>query len=273
MFAARSLGVVVSDDRGATWSSRPFPAERPDLMTEADDGALFVVTRVGQVVRSEDGGDTWEAVGPPFAPIVHTLVAAPHFGVRGLLMAGTSDGVWFSPDRGAHWLRMRRYERWEDETVHLACALPDCASCPKIDDPERGNLGAVRLPAGSTVAFSFRGERVRLALEGVGRVAVAVDGAATEERDVDGPLTLELPGDSWNDVTVEVLAADGDGLVLDYAETWGLGDVLPLWGWLCGCQQGGPPSGWGAAAVAAWLLLRRRYRGVRDGRSDVRTPG
>jgi photosystem II stability/assembly factor-like uncharacterized protein len=261
VFAARSAGVLVSDDRGASWSSRPFPAQRPDLLTEADDGTLFVVTRVGQVVRSEDGGDTWSEVGPPFAPIVHTMVAAPHFDVRGLLLAGTSDGVWISPDRGDHWQRMRRYELWEDETVHLVCAAVDGAPCPRIDDPARGNLGAVRLGVGSVLSFVFRGERARLAVEGIGRVAVSVDGAETAEYDVDGPITLELPGGAWNDVTVEVLAADGDGLVLDYAETWGLGEVVPLWGWLCGCASG-PRSGWAAVPAALWLVVRRRRRGL-----------
>jgi photosystem II stability/assembly factor-like uncharacterized protein len=61
----------------------------------------------GGVLRSGDGGQSWNiAALPTPPPLVSALVISPNYARDGTLLAGTlEDGVFRSADRGRHWSR------------------------------------------------------------------------------------------------------------------------------------------------------------------------
>jgi photosystem II stability/assembly factor-like uncharacterized protein len=107
VYAATPVGVLRSDDGGATWAPTsttaavPFAvavAASPDL---ARDGTLFAAARDG-LYRSRDAGRAWERVllgGPIFAVAVSPTFAED----RTLLVATAEDGVLRSEDGGTTW--------------------------------------------------------------------------------------------------------------------------------------------------------------------------
>lgn len=112
-FAARTSGLVRSEDAGATWHNayESLNLQEP-LNTSAvavspsfiHDCTVFAGV-VGGVLRSADGGRTWRAMSlstPP--PFVSTLTISPNFERDGMVFAGTlEDGVFCSKDRGESW--------------------------------------------------------------------------------------------------------------------------------------------------------------------------
>ena len=103
IFAARQSGVYRSLARGGTWASvwtKGFAAAiavSPDFIMDG----LVVAGVQGGVIRSVDGGSTWQfhQIGVPDA-LVGSLAITP-----GLILAGTvDDGLYRSIDRGRTWL-------------------------------------------------------------------------------------------------------------------------------------------------------------------------
>jgi photosystem II stability/assembly factor-like uncharacterized protein len=74
-----------------------------------EDQTLFVGTETAGIFRSRDGGQSWEAIAPELAgQSVNCLDLSPQFhGIRpgqsGYLLAGTSTGLFLSPDGGEQW--------------------------------------------------------------------------------------------------------------------------------------------------------------------------
>ena len=60
----------------------------------------------GSILRSYDGGETWQASELPLPPpLVSCLAVSPNYEIDGVVFAGTmEDGVFRSADRGAHWM-------------------------------------------------------------------------------------------------------------------------------------------------------------------------
>lgn len=96
-------GVLVSRDFGATWSEPAGDGlpEAPADVTIAggDDGALYAVVD-GEVLRSGDGGASWEGVGS--APS-KTRAIEGGFASADRLWAATGEGVKRSDDGGTTW--------------------------------------------------------------------------------------------------------------------------------------------------------------------------
>ena len=68
----------------------------------ADHGKwIYADIHVGSIVRSADGGNTWEPVGNGIHPDVHQVVTHPAEPER--VYANTADGVFVSDDRGHNW--------------------------------------------------------------------------------------------------------------------------------------------------------------------------
>ena len=81
--------------RGDTW--RPAPAVPGRVVRGV--GAWFYAATEDGIVRSRDGGDTWEAFAEGLAGVsVESIVA-----LSGGLYVGSADGVHTSPDDGLHW--------------------------------------------------------------------------------------------------------------------------------------------------------------------------
>jgi photosystem II stability/assembly factor-like uncharacterized protein len=124
-------GVFRSDDRGETWiaceslwqlpSTRewrgpvaPYISRLKDL-TVSDDDPQFVIGAIeeGWVIRSQDGGATWQQMDQGVPHDSHTIRFVP--GTSGTLVLGANDGMFRSTDRGDTWsavndgLEGRRY--------------------------------------------------------------------------------------------------------------------------------------------------------------------
>ena len=111
-FAARISGLYVTGDWGKTWRSAyqtlsltgPLPTLSVAVSSNPDQAPDVFAGYNGGLLRSLDGGHTWENITfPAPAPAVVTLAAAPA-AQETLLFAGThEDGVLYSSDHGAHW--------------------------------------------------------------------------------------------------------------------------------------------------------------------------
>jgi photosystem II stability/assembly factor-like uncharacterized protein len=113
VFAARSSGLYMSDDRVATWrplyASLALTAPLPTAAVAVPPGVVadhhVFAGAPGAVLRSHNRGQTWEAapLASP-APTVTALAISPDYEADGILFAGTAeDGVFRSKDRGARW--------------------------------------------------------------------------------------------------------------------------------------------------------------------------
>jgi hypothetical protein len=85
--------------------SEDLPVTAIALSPEYDADGILFVGAVGGVLRSTNGGESWDILTlPPPPPTVTKLVLSPDFAQDGDLFAGTlEDGVLHSSDRGLHW--------------------------------------------------------------------------------------------------------------------------------------------------------------------------
>lgn len=213
-------GVVISDDIGETWASPEVaPSGTIRLLTMADDGTLFALTRVGQVWRSEDGGDRWEAVGERIPYAAEDLQTAPGFEDRGWLLIATMRGLWWSSDRGDTWHPAPRYERLEDLSFHLTCLEGGLvgAECTTYADDGDGAGGGWALVPGDVITLST--EQTMLEVIGHGELLFGVEVDGVDAGLIEG--VLELDGE-WHDVRLTALAELG----LDRIDAWGPGEVI-----------------------------------------------
>lgn len=132
-------GLLVSRDRGRHW--RPVAlAGRADLhaltVQQLDGEALVGFDAMGgALLRSADGGATWEAVGAAAllrAGGILSLEVHPTDPDR--LLAGTPNGLWVSDDGGATW----RLEAWPDVAVTALRFAEDGRLFAYANDPELG---------------------------------------------------------------------------------------------------------------------------------------
>ena len=88
----------------ATWSfpSPPHVANIHSLTFSTEDpDTVYAGVEVGGVIRSRDGGDTWQESRESLHLDVHTLVCAP--GERDILYTATGRGFFRSFDQGVSW--------------------------------------------------------------------------------------------------------------------------------------------------------------------------
>jgi photosystem II stability/assembly factor-like uncharacterized protein len=124
LFAATAAGVYRSRDAGQSWqlaraTEQPEPAAGV-VVGAADDGQsapVLVALQGGRLVLSEDGGEGWRVLSPPFAGAeIISLGLSPTFAQDRTLFVGAGkplpDGastdltLWRSTDGGERW------ERW-----------------------------------------------------------------------------------------------------------------------------------------------------------------
>lgn len=244
VFATASVGVLLSDDGGATWTSPSTPPTgRPRELVSPDDGSLFLVNRAGQFFRSDDGGDTWRAVGDPVGRAIFVVSVSDDFARTGSLLLGTQDGLYWSTDRAETWHHLPRYQRFEAGTHLLTCLAPafhdgSDESCATWTDDAASLGGGWEVGHGDRLTFSFEGERFRVVGGGEGSYAVAVNGEAAGTAAPGELITLE--GSGWMDV---VLTAEGEGLTVDLVEVFTEGEAIPLSGDTGSTDSGGSDSG------------------------------
>ena len=179
----RDFPALLALPSAPTWSFPPRPwtshvrwiAPHP-----ADPALLFVGIELGGVMRSTDGGETWEDRKPGAQPDSHALATHPRDHDRVYEAAG--GGVAFSRDRGATWspadAGMDRHYAWG-----LAV------------DPADPNLWYVSASFGAHLAHSQKrhsqGVLFRMRGTGLWEPLGTPDGAATS---TDGPgAPLQMP--------------------------------------------------------------------------------
>lgn len=83
-------GLWRTDDGGATW--HPLPDAPAGVSLLAEGATLTVGTRRGEVLRTADGGKSWQQIGPRLNPRLPVIALARD--ENGNLLAGMQDGLW-----------------------------------------------------------------------------------------------------------------------------------------------------------------------------------
>ena len=227
----KPAAVARSADGGATWEDlterlrrlptydtwdAPFPPYTAHVRTLAfapgSPAVVYGGVEVGGVIRSRDGGDTWEEVRNGVHPDVHTLVVAP--ADPATLYAATGGGFYRSFDEGASWEGAQRGMR---HRYTRAVAVHPAEPRTVLTATLKGPPGSWRGPSGAdaTLYRSRDGGDTWEALGGGlpqpmvgGLEALAVD-PQRPERVVAGLSTGEVwasadGGDTWQAVATGV---------------------------------------------------------------------
>ena len=104
-FAATGGGLLVSKDRGATWTRRPVgPLDRLPVQSVlvSADGLRIRVVSLRELVFSEDGGKSWAWHDLPLAS-GGALTLDGETGDNGTMVATARDGLYISRDGGTSW--------------------------------------------------------------------------------------------------------------------------------------------------------------------------
>lgn len=113
LYSSTWYRLLKSTNRGDAWSQ-----VRPEGVTDWNDthhgivivpspefehnGLIMAVTHRGQLLRSEDAGNSFSTAGV-VGHIVSSMVISPDFGTDHTLYVGGPDGVFFSSDAGLGW--------------------------------------------------------------------------------------------------------------------------------------------------------------------------
>ncbi|MEE9324449.1 MAG: YCF48-related protein [Dehalococcoidia bacterium] len=105
----KELAAVGQLPSAPTWTF-PVPPHIPRVRTLSVDPqepmTIYAGVEVGGVIRSRDGGESWEELNQGIDPDIHHL--ALHTQQPGLIYAATGDGFYRSENGGASWQRAHR---------------------------------------------------------------------------------------------------------------------------------------------------------------------
>lgn len=96
-------------------------------------GWVYADVHVGSVMRSGDGGETWEPVTPELHVDVHQVGTSPAAPDR--VYANTADGVWVSDDRGGSWRHRTEDRKRYGRALAIHPEDPDLVLCTVSDGP------------------------------------------------------------------------------------------------------------------------------------------
>lgn len=229
VWAASDLGVRlwdVGDSAEPAWVAPTVPpGGHPRRLQASAGGTLLLVDQGSQFWRSDDGGDTWYAVGGPVPPPTLDFSLAADFDASGAAIQGTTAGVWWTTDGGATWTRLPHYERFENGTHHLSCT----GACAIAGTGTMQSPGWWRMAELAEARFTFEGTWFRMELHAPtspGELVVYDGEVAVGTLSTDQPTFAGLaPG--WHDIRLVVAAGE---VGLDAVEVGGGGGapmVLP----------------------------------------------
>ena len=101
-----------SSDAGITWDARVLGLPRaPEVekslsqvaIVEAHPEVMYLTSRVGGVFRSDDGGETWRAVGDGLPVSDLNVLAVSPTDPDTVIVGGSAGGGWITQDGGATW--------------------------------------------------------------------------------------------------------------------------------------------------------------------------
>ncbi|GEM_PF-1824289 len=218
----------LSTDRGATWTEPEWPdeADGPVLVTVTDDDSIFATSAAGRILRSLDGGLSFEDLGFVVPAATKTLHAREGFATHPDLLLASIDGVYVVQDANTDSPVFGPFDGFMRIDV-----VSEYLSREGCGDVERGiaNFGMstrLTIVEGCSVAVYLEGDRITLRgeAEGSSQVSLSLDGVEVAElgdsEDTDGIL-WETDGleDTWHRVVLTGLA--GSDLHLDAAESYG----------------------------------------------------
>ena len=139
IFAAKKSGLYRSNDKGQTWTNAytslqlNIPLPTTYVAVSSVDAVLYVFACVaGNLLRSIDGGETWQIItlGSP-APVITALAISTNFAKDGTLIAATmQDGIFCSIDYG------QKMTGWDfglyDPNINALALSPDFADTKNV---------------------------------------------------------------------------------------------------------------------------------------------
>jgi photosystem II stability/assembly factor-like uncharacterized protein len=222
---ADGLGVHVSDDDGQSWTTaQSMTDDTVYTMTMADDGTLFLATTSANLLRSTDGGTSWDDLGLRFTAQVFVLDPRPDFDVTAELLVGGHDGTFLVTDAlgtaprsdrwGAYNLvdNSSTYIHWHDEPSMEICG--DCVMSQKQP-----------FAPGTEAYLGLRGDVVRVigTSDGASELRLEIDGATAGllgDVAADTPTVLaEVSGLGPGYHQVVLTGMTGSGFALDCFES------------------------------------------------------
>ncbi len=139
MFAATDDGVYRSMDAGLSWSRSSASASIMSVLVLSDGDTVLAGTAKGAVLRSTDGGTTWNSVTRGIPGMRVGILAAPP-GKPRTVYAGTDDGFAVSEDGG---------QTWEPRNIGLAQVVSAGSPASRTEVaallPDAGHPGTVFL--------------------------------------------------------------------------------------------------------------------------------
>jgi len=242
--------VRYTDDDGLTWNAvDPYAGEDVERLWLASTGTMYVGTQTGWILRSFDGGTTWEDMGVRVPAIPQAMTGRPDFGLYDEVLVSTHDGIWrVLGAEGATPV----VDRWPDyQAVENSGGYFRCAGCPATDQDTGASQDRIQpLPAGASVELILRGDSLRILgdSDGTGQVDVYVDGVlqgtfGSEIVAMGGTLfevsgldygwhEIDLVGQGSSGVRVDEVAAMGPWDPMDFPNPDADGDGVdsPEWG-------------------------------------------
>ena len=198
----------------------------PHILAGTDDGhTVALVTRSGELWRSDDAGLTWQDLGVRTPAPVRGLLAVPNYGFNHQFILATYDGVFVLDDSGL--ARFGGYQR-----VDIATDWVDSAGTTTATSSVAAFGSQSLLGVGATIRTSVRGDQVSVvgSSDGASIASLTIDGGAALEFGTETSGYGELVavtglGAGWHDVVVEGVL--GSGLYVDGVEGQTPGGALP----------------------------------------------
>lgn len=113
LFLGAHPGLFKSEDSGRSWKKMPLPGNHPHLDVMAvtphpkDPKTFYIGTHEGGVLKSTDGGATWNEVNSGLAGLdVHGIAVDPNDGKLDALIREKGEGIYRSTNGGARWTRV-----------------------------------------------------------------------------------------------------------------------------------------------------------------------
>jgi photosystem II stability/assembly factor-like uncharacterized protein len=196
--AATPSGVFESDDRGTRWrrATKGLAYKFCTVLAPLADGSVLLGTSGGGAYRRARGQSIWNPCSKGFPPADALRLGE----AGGWLLAGTSVGLYRSPDGGASW----RFSGLAGKGVSALAVAREAASAGPSASATGGGLFVRRSGRGSARPVALRDDRPLEVHAGTGRreLFVSHDSGATWE-----PLTP--PSDGFHRMIRSITLSSG----------------------------------------------------------------
>jgi photosystem II stability/assembly factor-like uncharacterized protein len=232
-YATNGVGLFISLDGVTWWRAGGLPSSLTDLLVDPSDPQRWLAGTPTGVYRSQDGGQTWEAISPPW-PIWDLA-----FGPTGRLFLARSNGLAWSDEVGGAEVAWQASQGLEQ--VFFFRVKPHPVEANLVWGGSWGNNVAASLDGGQTVKPIHNGLETLSVLDLIwhatpGQVTVGTieglyrtdDGGQSWFR-LPGPLTHQTIHSLLQSDDGAIWAGASNGLWVsrDYGVTWEMAKGMP----------------------------------------------